>query len=413
MLERETREMTLERRDDEIQEMLLLAARLKEAHGGDLDDAAIVAVSEATGAPVDYVRLALRSVEVKRKASFLQRIRGTFLALDPDVRRYVASGWLACGGGFFWAAGLALGDRTSLFGIGMLVATLAALWNCSVAKDRKTAAIAGAIFGGLLFVMGSVFTTLFSVITAPAGFLSAGFLIAFLAGGAILGGSAKRIVSKNLTTVGIQDKNVERQELLRQLVELQDKLRSGEQSLAFLSIDVVGSTRMKELADALAVEFTFNEYHQYVENVVRRNGGQVHSTAGDGITAAFERPDQAFRAARALQSGLIELNTHRNKIGTPIKLRIGLHHGTVVAPTGDVQSVNFAHVIDIAAHLQKVCPEGGVALSDAALGMIPNGTALVGNDRIQVQNVRGTVWLPRSMVKPEEPAAPPPVPPRI
>jgi class 3 adenylate cyclase len=226
----------------------------------------------------------------------------------------------------------------------------------------------------------------------------AAFLLLFVAGGALAGGSARRLLDTYMKKVGITDAASERQQLLQQLVELQDKLRTGEQSMTFLSIDVVGSTRMKENAEQLQVEYTFSEYHRYVETVIKRYGGRVHSTAGDGVTCAFEEPAQAFKAGRNIQAGLIELNTHRNKLDTPIRLRIGMHTGTVIAPTQDIQSLNFAHVIDIAAHLQKVCPVGGLAVSDSSAIFLPGGKSGIGDMRVEALDVGASVWQPRTAV---------------
>ncbi|HJP82015.1 MAG TPA: hypothetical protein VJ835_00795, partial [Fimbriimonadaceae bacterium] len=53
--------------DDGVQQMLELAERLRSANGGDLDEAAIQAVAEATSAPLEYVRLALRIRGEKKK----------------------------------------------------------------------------------------------------------------------------------------------------------------------------------------------------------------------------------------------------------------------------------------------------------------------------------------------------------
>ena len=77
--------------DDGVQQMLLLAERLRESSGGVLDDAAILAVSEATGAPPEYVRLALKMRPQKKRESLGDKVRGEFLTLEPDTRRYVAS----------------------------------------------------------------------------------------------------------------------------------------------------------------------------------------------------------------------------------------------------------------------------------------------------------------------------------
>jgi hypothetical protein len=45
--------------------------------------------------------------------------------------------------------------------------------------------------------------------------------------------------------------------------------------------------------------------------------------------------------------------------------------------------------------VQKVCPPGGIAISDASSLQIPGGIAAVGTERTQVGNVAATIWLPR------------------
>lgn len=192
---------------------------------------------------------------------------------------------------------------------------------------------------------------------------------------------------------GKVDRNMARQDLLKQLVDLQDQLREGQQAATFLSLDVVGSTKMKLEADPLAVEFTFTEYHQYVERIAEMHQGKIHSTAGDGITVSFEHPQNAFVAARKIQTALVEFNAFRNKLDVPLQLRAGIHTGQVLAPeAGNMASINFASVIDIAAHLQKECPIGGVAVSDAAAQTIAGGVHAIGTDRITVHGNGATIW---------------------
>jgi class 3 adenylate cyclase len=400
--------------DDGVQQMLQLAERLREENGGTLDDSAILAVAEATGAPVEYVRLAVKiRTDSDRRRLPLDRIRETFLTMEPDVRRYVTSGVIGTFVALLSAAELATRgaayDPSAIFGILKIVAVTLGLYNICVSRDSRTAAISGAILGSLAFTSYAIFAF---VMRVPS--VDPSLIIPATLGGAVGGLALFRLIDRYRGRLGLQDPVRERQDLLRQLVDLQEKLRSGEQSMTFLSVDIVGSTRMKEIADPLSIEFTFNEYHKFVEMVVRRYGGRVHSTAGDGMTCAFEHPQQGFAAAKNLQTGILELNTYRNKIGMPIALRCGVHCGTVMTPTaGDVKSVNFAHVIDIAAHLQKVCPEGGVVVSESAAAHLPGGLTAVGNERVEAQNVRGLVWIPRQSLAmgvgphPAEPPAEP------
>lgn len=378
--------------DDGVQDMLILAERLREANGGVLDDAAILAVSEATGAPPEYVRLAIKLRPHKRKGSVTDKVRDTFLTLEPDTRRHVVSATLATAMAAAVSFGSWTGDTSGLYGTLSILIVTGSLYNVSVSKDSRTAAIAGAIFGCILFVALAIFG-LFLKLQGVSEFL----LIPSALGGALAGLILQRIVDAYRGRLGLNDPVKERQDLLKQLVDLQDKLRSGEQACTFLSIDIVGSTRMKQAADPLSVEFTFNEYHRFVEMIAKRYGGRLHSTAGDGVTLAFDQAQQAFGAARTIQAGLIELNTFRNKIGVPIALRCGIHSGTIMAPDAtDVTSVNFASVIDIAAHMQKVCPPGGIAISDAAVRQMPGGSTAVNGQPVQIESTSGLIWMPRA-----------------
>lgn len=390
--------------DDNVRQMLLLAERLREAHGGVLDDAVINAVSEATGAPTEYVRLAVRLLPEKKK-SIGKQMSGAIMSLEPEVRRHVISGFLGTLCGLLSSAAHATGQE--LFTTLMLIGIGMGLWNISVSRDSRVAAMSGALFGGVFFVATSLFEFLFKTgRTVPSP-----LLILAILGGALSGLALQKIVSRNRERLGLRDPVQERQELLRQLVDLQDRLRSGEQNMTFLCVDIVGSTRLKAAADPLSVEFTFTEYHQFVEMIANRYGGRIHSTAGDGVTCAFDHPAPAFGAARNMQTGLVELNTFRNKIGVPLQLRVAIHSGDVVAPdANDVKSVSFAHVIDIASHLQRVCPIGGVVVSDDAARYLPGGKGTVGTTTVSAMDIGGIVWEPRTALAAAS-TTPPPMPP--
>ncbi len=391
--------------DENVRQMLLLAERLREQHGGELDDAAIQAVSEACCVPVEYVRVAVTRLPESRKHGPIQSVRAAFLTLEPDVRQYVLSGVLATNWAIVEAASARFGDQYGLLMMLELVLFAFALWNVSLAKDARAAAFSGAIFGGLAFAGMAICSLIFQLPNQIHGAI----LIPITVAGALVGMIAQRLVGRFRSRLGLKDPLQERQELLRQLHDLQSKLRSGEQSLTFLSLDVVGSTKMKEQADPLSVEFTFTEYHRFVDDAAKRYGGRIHSTAGDGVTCAFDHPQQAFGAARYIQAGIIELNTFRNKIGQPIVLRAAVHAGTVMVPPGqDITKINFAHVIDVAAHLQKACPPGGIAISESAAAYLPGGPDTVGEGSVEASDVKARVWVPRTLpATPSAPLAPP------
>jgi class 3 adenylate cyclase len=404
--------------EDGVEQMLALAERLRASNGGMLDDSAVQAVAEATGAPVEYVRLAVKLRSEKETQSFLTKLRSQYLTLEPHTRRFVVSGASATMCALFDVAAARAqfsiqNDQNAsspgaLFSIVSLVWLTLGLYNVCVTRDSKTGAATGAVFGASFFIARAMFQF---ALQMPASYsYNPSLIVLFTVFGALAGLGLQRMTDRYRKPLGLRDPLKERQDLLRQLVDLQDKLKSGEQSCTFLSVDIVGSTKMKANADPLAVEFTFNEYHNFVERTVKRYGGRVHSTAGDGVTAAFDHPSHAFGAARNIQAGLMELNAFRNKIGQPIELRQGIHTGTVVAPDAtDVTSLNFSHVIDVAAHFQKAAPVGGIAVSDPAGSFLPGGLASIGNERLLVSGVEGTVWIPK-VVSLNPSVTPPPLP---
>lgn len=403
--------------DDGVDSMIALAERLRAVNGGVLDDSAISAIAEATGAPTEYVRLAVKVRAEQERRSLVSQARAQYLTLDPDVRKYVVAGISGTLCAFLsvleaylkWLSEQhVLQYSYGIFGMVALVFLTLAIYTVGLARDGRVAAVAGAIFGGGYFALQAVFAAIFRLEATYPPFV----LVPFTIGGAIAGLLLQAVVQKYRGSLGLKDPVKERQDLLRQLVDLQKKLEASEQHCTFVSLDIVGSTRMKNLADPLSVEFTFNEYHQFVERVTTKHGGRIHSTAGDGVICAFDQASQAFAAARNIQTGIIELNTFRNRIGTPIVLRASVHTGTVMtAQAGDITSVNFAHVIDIAAHLQKMAPPGGIVVSDAAAMSLPGGPAAVGTEKVQVDEVTATIWSPRPVAV-SAVAAPPPVPDR-
>jgi class 3 adenylate cyclase len=384
--------------------MLLLAERLRESSGGELDDEAIIAVSEATGAPVDYVRIALANRPKEEKQTVTKKLRGTYLSLDPEERAWVTAGAIGAGAGMAYALDQRFPRSNGLFAILMTIMIIVGLCIISTRKDARLATISGAILAAIAVISSSIFGLILGLQSRGAPMA----IIPLTAVAAASGFFLQKLVSQNRRSLGLRDPAKERHDLLRQLVELQDRLKSGEQSLTFLSVDIVGSSRMKAGADPLSVEFTFNEFHKFIEMKTTQYGGRIHSTAGDGVTCAFDHPQQAFQAAKNIQVGLIELNTFRNKLGQPIQLRCGIHTGAVVAPDSrDVTSLNFAHVIDIAAHLQKVCPAGGIAVSIESATHVQGGPPVIGMDQVQADGISAYVWKPKTR-NPAVPAGSPP-----
>jgi len=373
----------------------MLATRLRQDLG-ELDDEAIQAISEATGAPEDYVRLAVRSAPVEEKTTFIDRMKGAFTTFDPTLRRVTIASILAAGCGLANAVAGATHDSSGLFGALALIAVIGALWNSAVAKDIRIALLSGGLFGSVSFVVMALFTFLLSLLPqvqlrGPHSM----FMLLTTALGAFGGGIAHALFTANRKKLGLRDPASERQELLHQLQEIQEKLKSDERFVTFVSLDIVGSTGLKAESDPLTVEFTFTEYQKFVQAVVERHGGNVHSTAGDGTTCVFENPQMAYIAGRALLAGLFEFNSFRNRLVRPIEIRVGVHTGSAHIPGQSLTNVNFAHVIDVAAHMQKAAAPGTMVVSETTAKYVSGGLQGIGSETVDVQGFQGVQWRPR------------------
>ncbi|WP_395138966.1 adenylate/guanylate cyclase domain-containing protein [Armatimonas sp.] len=161
----------------------------------------------------------------------------------------------------------------------------------------------------------------------------------------------------------VETSGVSRDELLAQMIQIQKRLEGGRVRQAFLSIDVVSSNELKRSADELLVEYSFNQYRRFVEEIVLAEGGQVQSTAGDGTMAMFASDAGAVRAALRLQEKMASFNAEHNRLPRPFQVRCGINAGEVAlmpgAPIGHLQSA----VIDRAAALQKSAASGDIIVS--------------------------------------------------
>jgi adenylate cyclase len=94
------------------------------------------------------------------------------------------------------------------------------------------------------------------------------------------------------------------------------------------------------------------------DEAVSANGGAVVKRLGDGVMAAFGRPEQAVRAALALRDavGAIEVDGH-----TP-SLRAGVHLGRPRKVGGDYLGVD----VNIAARVAEAAGPGEVLVSKSA-----------------------------------------------
>jgi class 3 adenylate cyclase len=144
--------------------------------------------------------------------------------------------------------------------------------------------------------------------------------------------------------------------------------------------DLKGSTALYErIGDAAAYRLV-REHFAFLAGIVRAHDGTIVKTIGDAILAVFTDPADAVRAARAVQTGVVEFNAAAGREALVIKL--GLHGGACIAVTLNERLDYFGTTVNMAARLQGESKGGDIVLSqelaaDPAVVTILDHDALV------------------------------------
>ncbi len=145
----------------------------------------------------------------------------------------------------------------------------------------------------------------------------------------------------------------DREEILKQFIETKKKLDAMGRDLAFLSIDVVDSTKMKEGEEKAFVEHDFREFKRFVDGVLLSNNVLKTAWTPDGVMSCFERVDQAVTAGRQVIIGLEAFNKHIKSMRRDFVVRGGVNSGFVYYDPNLPLEEIADRVIDIAGHFQK------------------------------------------------------------
>jgi CheY-like chemotaxis protein len=182
----------------------------------------------------------------------------------------------------------------------------------------------------------------------------------------------------------IIERYFERQQLehkLAEYVQLHQEMMTHMKVRTFLCLDVVGSTKIKEGEDPFLVQFSFMEYHRFVEEIVKTHHGLIHGTAGDGIMCCFDTAQGAVDAGIELYRDLPRFNGGQNKLVSDFVLRSGAHTGSVIIDNDGHVSEMFSSTLDITGHLQKYAETDRLEISEDTLHAIANKDDFVDMDK--------------------------------
>ncbi|WP_139202634.1 adenylate/guanylate cyclase domain-containing protein [Rhodopseudomonas pseudopalustris] len=154
-----------------------------------------------------------------------------------------------------------------------------------------------------------------------------------------------------------------RSELLKIFADTKKKLDAWGREMAFLAIDVVGSTSMKETEDKAAVQYDFIEYRKLVEEVFKSNGVLKSTWTPDGVMACFSSVDEAVAAGKDVIRGLAHFNANVRLMKREFAVRCGVNAGYVHFDPDTPLEQMSDRIIDIAGHMQKYAEPNTVAVA--------------------------------------------------
>jgi class 3 adenylate cyclase len=156
---------------------------------------------------------------------------------------------------------------------------------------------------------------------------------------------------------------IDHQELLKIFAETRRKLDALARDLAFLSVDVVGSTQMKVSEEAAAIQHDFLAYRQLVEKVFDRHKVLKAAWTPDGVMACFANIDDAVQAGKDIITELVGFNASVKLMRTNFSVRCGVNAGRVYFDDSMPLETMSDRAIDVAGHMQKYAAPNTIAVS--------------------------------------------------
>ena len=172
-------------------------------------------------------------------------------------------------------------------------------------------------------------------------------------GGHISGGRQAYVGAGMGAGGGVGGRDASRMSLLRDYAAAKRILGEVKKELAFLSVDIVGSTKMKVGEDKIVVEHAFTEYKKFLEHLFREYRAYKVAWTPDGVMSCFPSVEDASTMGRKLLVELDWFNRDVHQLRTEFHVRCGLNAGEVMVPDTKPLEEISDETIDVAGHLQK------------------------------------------------------------
>src|SRR5436305_7687283 len=133
---------------------------------------------------------------------------------------------------------------------------------------------------------------------------------------------------------------------------------------AIIAADVVGYSRLMGL-DEVGTAGTLREHRKVTDALVRKHGGRLVKSTGDGMLLEFPSVVDAVECAVAVQAVMAQRNE-----GLPadrrLLFRIGVNLGDILIEGDDI----LGDGVNVAARLEGIAQPGGICVSASAYDQV-------------------------------------------
>lgn len=195
--------------------------------------------------------------------------------------------------------------------------------------------------------------------------------------------------------------------LLKRYREIEEALKAaGSKNCTFLSIDVVGSTKMKVGEEATHIAATFQAYEELVRRTLDEYRVWKQTWTPDGVMTCFLDRQLALGAAQRLLIDLRTFNAEKNKLRTPIEVRAGMSEGEVSIFEDTPMEKVADHIVDVAGHMQKYAREGSLWLGEDVYAKLTDKAGFTPAGK-EVDGFAAYEWSPQSAEAAAQPESAP------
>jgi len=159
-------------------------------------------------------------------------------------------------------------------------------------------------------------------------------------------------------------------------------------TVTLLFSDIEDSTALNEQLGDKGWVRLLDVHDELVHRLVDKERGHVVKSQGDGFMIAFGEPDAAVRVATGLQHSITGTRS-RTLRRTPIKVRVGIHAGKVVARDGDYFGLNVA----MAARVAAQATGGEILVTDGVRESVEDVTFDLRSKAVELKGIPGTHQL--------------------